>query len=107
MAFWTKAFRFTAMFFVLFISTQVLTCELPNSDCSVVATLSQHRQTNTPDNHLPSEAPDNCICCCAHPLVVAPVNFVFTATVMPVPDELPVLRPISRSLDIEHPPQLS
>ncbi len=96
-----------AVFLVLFICTQVLTCELPSSDCSVIAILSQHSRTNAPDKRLPSDAPDNCICCCAHPLVVAPVNFVFTATVMSAPDDPPVLRPISRSLDIEHPPQLS
>jgi hypothetical protein len=86
------------MFFVFFISAQILTCDLPGSDCSVLS---------TSDKHLPPSAPDNCICCCAHPLIVAPVTPVFAAIIIPVADEPPVLRPISRTLEIEHPPQLS
>ena len=99
MAFWAKAFRFTALFLVLYIGVDVLTCELPSSDCSILSSIGKHPPTN--------QAPDNCICCCAHPLIVAQAAFVAPVVTVEASSDVLSVKPISRSQDIEHPPQLS
>lgn len=99
MAFWAKAFRFTAMFLILYIGVDVLTCDVPSSECSVVSSIGKHPPTH--------QAPDNCICCCAHPLIVAQLTFVAPAVTVEASTDMLSAQPISRSQDIEHPPQLS
>jgi hypothetical protein len=99
MGFWAKAFRFTAIFLVLFTGVEMLTCDFACSDCSVI---SSH------DKQAPLAADGNsCICCCAHPVLKVQLAFVPVRTVSPAPPEEAVPDPISRASDIEHPPKLT
>ena len=99
MAFWAKAFRFAAVFFVLLIGVEVLTCDLPGSDCAVVHASDKHA--------LPDAGSDNCICCCSHAVVVAQVTPVPAAGLVPVFDETVLQVPESRPSVIEQPPKHS
>jgi len=117
-AFWSKAVRFTAVFLVLFIGVEILTCYLPGSDCAIV--LAAEHQTSTitvsgssavglPAHRqsLPDKDCDNCICCCGHALVLLQISFVPGHTVGAACREAAILYPVSRPSIIEHPPQLS
>src|SRR5579875_1218740 len=99
MRFWPKAFRFTAIFLVLFASVEILACDLlPNSDCSI-----SHPQ----DKGQPQDSGDNCLCCCARMVVVKPLVFEPQETVVAAyPDEA-VPQPLFAPSHIDHPPQLS
>jgi hypothetical protein len=97
MSFWSKAFRCTAMFLVLFAAVEILACDLlPDSDCYI-----SHRQSQTQDSG------DNCLCCCAHMVVVKPLAFEPQETVTPAPPEESVQQPLFAPAHIDHPPQLS
>jgi len=99
MSFWSKAFRCTAMFLVLFAAVEVLACDfLPNSDCNIV-----YQQ----DQGQPQNSCDNCLCCCAHVVVAKAVVFEPQETVVPAPPEVSVRQPLFAPSHIDHPPQLS
>ncbi|GAA3771671.1 hypothetical protein GCM10022270_35400 [Terriglobus aquaticus] len=99
MTVWSKIFRITAMLLVLYVGVEMLTCELPGSDCSVVSALDKHPPANS--------GSDNCICCCAHTIVTPQIMYAFAAIEVPPLEEDLVLAPLTRSFDIEHPPQNS
>jgi len=98
MGFWAKAFRFTALFIVLFTAGDMIACELPSSDCSASRAL---------DKHAPVGDCDSCICCCAHVVVTPQVISVapITLSVAPVVETFPL--PSFPTLEIDRPPQLS
>jgi hypothetical protein len=99
MASWRKAFRCTAMFLVLFAAVEILACDLlPNSDCYI-----SHRQ----DPGQTQQSGDNCLCCCAHMVVVNPLVFEPEEIVVPAPPEESVQEPLYAPSHIDHPPQLS
>jgi hypothetical protein len=99
MSFWPKAFRCTAMFLVLFAAVEVLACDyLPNSDCNI---------SSQQDQGQPQGSCDNCLCCCAHVVVVTPMVFEPRETVVPAPPEETVQQPLFAPSHIDHPPQLS
>ena len=86
MRFWSKAFRCTAMFLVLFAAVEVLACDyLPNSDCNI---------SSQQDQGQPQGSCDNCLCCCAHVVVVNPVVFEPRETAVPAPPEEIVQQPL-------------
>jgi hypothetical protein len=99
MGFWTRAFRFTAIFLVLFTCVEMITCDYACSDCSVI---SSHDKTTSP-----AADGDGCICCCAHPVLKVQLAFVPVTTVSPAPPQEVVPDPISRPSDIDQPPKLS
>lgn len=100
MEFWSKAFRFTAVFLVLFVAVEVLTCDLlPSSSCYA-------EQSQQQDKGQPSTV-DNCVCCCAHVMVMQ--QLIFTPEEMEasaLPEES-VQQPVSIPIHIDRPPQLS
>jgi hypothetical protein len=98
MGFWAKAFRFTALFLVLFTAGDMIACELPDSDCSASQAL---------DKHAPVKACDSCICCCANVVVTPQVIFVAPITIAVAPIEKTFLLPSFPTLEIDRPPQLS
>jgi hypothetical protein len=97
-----QIFRAVALLLVLYIGVQVVTCDAPGSDCSSFATQNDHKQP------APTDAGDNCICCCAHP---APVplfaSVLLERLAVPAYFSEPVAKPHTRPSEIEHPPQLS
>jgi hypothetical protein len=97
---WSKLFRCTALFLVLFTAGEVLACDvLPSDDCSVSHSSSDKSQGPT--------SGDNCMCCCAHVLIVAPPAPVISQVTVAFEHELPSQRPVLFPLTIDHPPQLS
>ena len=93
-----KAFRFTALFLVLFTAGDIVACELPGSDCSASQAL---------DKHAPVKPCDSCICCCANVVVTPQVNFVAPITLSVAPVEKTFPLPTFPTLEIDRPPQLS
>lgn len=87
------------MLLVLYVGAEVLTCELPGSDCSVLSALDKHPPVNG--------GGDNCICCCAHSIVTPQAFYSFTSLETSPFEEVEVLQPLTHSFDIEHPPQNS
>lgn len=118
MAFLSKAFRFTAVFLVLFIGVEIVTCEMPGSDCAIVLAADHQVSTSNASGNLATSVPrdqhsvpdkdcDNCICCCAHTIVVGHVVLLPGAVLTTAYQQDSVENPVSRSTSIEHPPQLS
>ncbi|MBS1821302.1 MAG: hypothetical protein JST61_04920 [Acidobacteria bacterium] len=102
MGFWSKAFRLTAVFLVLFTAVEVLACDLlPSSDCYI-------SNTNPPLNkhHAPNSG-DNCMCCCAHLVLTKHLDFTPYVVSIPAPREISVEQPLLAPRPIDHPPQLS
>jgi hypothetical protein len=100
MAFCSKAFRFMAMFLLLFTAAEVLACDLvPSDDC--------YLSSPTSDQQQGSNAGDNCLCCCAHMMVVAPVIYTPTQSSVFLAEVVPVELPLTRPSIVDHPPQLS
>ena len=100
MAFCSRAFRFMAVFLLLFTAAEVLACDLvPSDDCYLSSSTSDQRQG--------SNAGDNCLCCCAHMMVVPPVIYTPTQTSVFFAEVVPVEQPLFRPSIVEHPPQLS
>jgi hypothetical protein len=84
---------------VLFAAVEILACDdLPNSDCNI-----SYQQ----DQGQPQGSCDNCLCCCAHMVVVQPLIFEPRKTVVPAPPEESVQQPLFAPSNIDHPPQLS
>jgi hypothetical protein len=101
MSFWSKAFRFTAVFMFLFVAVEVFACDLlPSSSCYISQSPTQHKQQ-------PPDSGDNCICCCAHLVVTKRINFVPQVVVVPAPREESAEQPMLTPSPIDHPPQLS
>ena len=101
MGLWSKAFRLTAIFLVLFTAVEVLACDLlPDSDCYISQSQSQHK-------HQGPSSGDNCMCCCAHLVVAKRVTLVPQVLIVAAPPEESVERPLFAPSSIEHPPQLS
>lgn len=102
MTVWSRVFRVVALLLAFHIGGQIVMCELPGSDCSSVVT------TQSGKRAVPTDAGDNCICCCAHP---APVSLftVITQERISVRAYIAesVEKPHQRPSEIEHPPQLS
>jgi hypothetical protein len=98
MGFWAKAFRFAALFLVLFTAGDMVACELPDSDCSASQAL---------DKHGPVKTCDSCICCCAHVVVTPQVIFVAPVTTSIATVEKIFPLPTFPALEIDRPPQLS
>ena len=105
-----KAFRLTAVFLLLFIGVEIATCELPTSPCSILTIGANGVDHKVASSKYEASSPvldDNCICCCAHPVIqpmlaMAPVRLVLPRSLPEKADD-PTLFPSS----IEHPPQLS
>lgn len=105
-SFWSKAFRFTAVFLVLFASVEVFACDLlPSSSCYL--SLTSHSQGQQQDQDNDSGSADNCLCCCAHVVLVQPLVSVPHLTAVYAAPEERAEKPILSSSSIEHPPQLS
>jgi hypothetical protein len=101
MGFWSKAFRFTAVFLVLFTAVEVLACDLiPSSSCYI-------SNTRPLDKHHPPDSGDNCMCCCAHLVITKRLNFTPQFLTVPAPAEESVKQPLLAPSSIDHPPQLS
>jgi len=102
MAVWSRIFRAVALLLVLYVGVQVITCDVPGSDCSALASQREHRGLVSTDSG------DNCICCCAHPAPVELFAFV-TLDRISVSAYIaePLQKPHTRPSEIEHPPQLS
>jgi hypothetical protein len=99
MGFWSKTFRCTAMFLVLFATVEILACDfLPDPDCYI-----SHRQ----DQGQTQGSGDNCLCCCTHIVVVQPLIFEPRETIATAPPEESVQQPLFAPSHIDHPPQLS
>jgi len=89
-----------AMFILLFTAAEVLACDLvPSDDC--------YLSSPTSDNQQGSNAGDNCLCCCAQMMVVAPVIYTPTQTSVSLAEVVPVEQPLTRPSIVDHPPQLS
>ena len=101
MAFWSKAFRFTAIFLVLFTAVEVFACDLiPSSNCYI-------SNTSPLDKHPPPDSGDNCMCCCAHLVMTKHIDFTPQFLAIPAPAEESVEQPMLVPSPIDHPPQLS
>ena len=101
MARWSKAFRLTAMFLLLFAAVEVLACDLvPSDDCYI-------------SSHFPSSPAkgqgtgDTCLCCCQHMIAAIPLVLEPQETIAPAPPEVTLQPPPFPPSQIEHPPQLS
>jgi hypothetical protein len=103
MARWSKAFRLTAMFLLLFAAVEVLACDLvPSDDCYISSNF-----PTSPDKNHGQGSGDTCLCCCQHMVAAIPLVFEPQETVAPATPEVSVqLLPFPPS-NIEHPPQLS
>jgi hypothetical protein len=100
---WLKAFRFSAMFLLLFVAVEVLACDLlPSDDCYISS-----RLPTTPDKDHGQSSGDTCLCCCQHMAVTIPLLFVPQETVTPTPPEATVEQPLFAPSYIDHPPRLS
>jgi hypothetical protein len=98
----SRVFSAVALLLVLYVGVQVATCDAPGSDCSSFASQNDHKHS------VPTDAGDNCICCCAHPAPVPMIAAVIMERVMvPVYFAEPIAKPHTRPSEIEHPPQLS
>ena len=105
-----KAVRLTAAFLLLFIGAEIATCELPSSPCSILtieANGVDHKVAPSKHEASSPTLDDNCICCCAHPVIqpmlaVAPVRLLIPRPSFEKADD-PTLFPST----IEHPPQRS
>jgi hypothetical protein len=101
MGLWSKAFRLTAIFLVLFTAVEVFACDvLPDSDCYISQSQSQHK-------HQGPTSGDNCLCCCAHLIVVKRAALAPQVLTVPAPREEAVEQPLFAPSSIDHPPQLS
>ena len=108
MDFWAKAFRLTALFLVLFTAEEMVACEMPSSDCSVLHALDKPSQDkHSPDKRTPINDNDNCICCCAHTIISPVVFLVAPVTVAVYTATTSIALPSSPTIEIERPPQLS
>ncbi len=97
---WSRVFRVVAFLLVLYVGVQVVTCDAPGSDCSAFAT--QDKQST------PTDAGDNCICCCAHPAPAAMMALVALERIsVPAYVSETAAKPSTRPSEIEHPPRLS
>jgi len=107
MGFWAKAFRFTALFLVLFTAGEMIACEMPGSDCSAVHALDKPSpDKHSPDKHRSTPDNDNCICCCAH-TIVSPVVFLAAPVTVSVHTSIvSISLPSSPTIKVERPPQL-
>ena len=103
MGFCLKAFRFTAVFLLLFVAAEVLACDLvPSDDCYISSNF-----PTTPDKDHGQGSGDTCLCCCQHMVATIPQVFEPEKTVAPTPPEVSVQPPPFPPSHIEHPPQLS
>ena len=101
MSFWSKAFRFTAVFLLLFVAVEVFACDLvPSSSCYISQSQSQHK-------HQGPDTGDHCICCCAHLVITKRLDFTPQFLTVPAPQEENVEQPLLAPSSIDHPPQLS
>jgi hypothetical protein len=95
---WSKAIRCFAAFMVLFVTVEVLHCDLfAETNCS--QSQSQHQQ----------QAPnvqDNCICCCVYAVPIWQMAFIPEQIIVWVHPREKVERPILTPSAIDRPPQL-
>uniref|UniRef100_E6PXX9 DUF2946 domain-containing protein n=1 Tax=mine drainage metagenome TaxID=410659 RepID=E6PXX9_9ZZZZ len=102
MSVWSKAFRFTAMFLLLFTAVEVFACDLlPSDGCYI----SSHSPNRDKDHKSPSG--DTCLCCCQHMAAAMPFRFAPQRTIAPAPPDVGIKPPLFPPSRIEHPPQLS
>jgi hypothetical protein len=102
--FWSKAFRLTAMFLVLFAAVEILACDLlPSSDCYISSRAQDHDKGLGQGQN----SCDNCLCCCAHVVVVKPIILIPQEKIVAAAPEMGVERPLFSPASIDHPPQLS
>lgn len=100
----SKAFRVTAIFMVLFASVELFACDLfPTSDCYISSGLQNHvsGQAQVTDGC------DNCLCFCAHVVVVRPVVLIPQQAIASTDTGMVVERPLFSPAAIDPPPQLS
>jgi hypothetical protein len=109
----SKWFRFAAVMLLLLIGTEMATCELPSSPCSVVSTAAKVLTSGTPkidvSRHSATtpDTDDDCICCCAHTLVQPMLVLSPLRLTLPSFTVRSIGTPILFPSDIERPPQLS
>jgi hypothetical protein len=96
---WPKAIRCFAVFLVLFVTVEVLHCDLfAETNCS--QSQSQHQQ-KAPN------VPDNCICCCVYAVPIRQIAFIPEQLIVWAHPQEIIERPILTPSDIDRPPQLS
>lgn len=96
---WPKAIRVFAAFLVLFVTVEVLHCDLfAETNCS--QTQSQHSQ-QAPN------VPDNCLCCCVYAVPIRQITFIPEQLIVWAHPQEQIERPILTPSYIDHPPQLS
>ena len=109
----SKWFRFTAVMLLLLIGTEIATCELPNSPCSVVGIAAKVLDSGTHKIDVGKQAAtnrdsdDDCICCCAHTLVQPTLALLPVRLALPSFTVRSIGTPTLFPSDIEHPPQLA
>ena len=109
----SKWFRFTAVMLLLLIGTEMATCELPNSPCSVVSIAAKvldsgaHKIDVSRHSATSRDSDDDCICCCAHTLVQASLALLPVRLTLLGFTVRSIGTPILFPSDIERPPQLA
>jgi hypothetical protein len=99
MGFWSKVFRATTLFMVMFVAVEVATCDyLTETSCFA--------SQSSPDKGSPTGG-DNCICCCSQAAVMPLLTVAFHPISVWIDQDELVQHPILTSFEIEHPPQLS
>jgi len=99
MSTWSKLFRAVAFLLVLYVGVDIVTCDGPGSSCSSFSSQDKHS--------VPTDSGDNCICCCAHPVIVPQIAMIASEKIIPTEFVELIQKPIAQPSEIEHPPQLS
>lgn len=99
MALWPTVRRLVTVLVLLMAATEIFACQLISPDSCIFSSHS----TNDSDE---GASGDGCLCCCAHIVVVAPLNppvpLGFISRAVPFEE---IRTPEFRSIDIEHPPR--
>ena len=99
MALWPTVRRLVTVLVLLMAATEIFACQLISPDSCIFS----NHSTNDSDE---GASGDGCLCCCAHIVVVAPLNppvpLGFISRAVPFEE---IRTPEFRSIDIEHPPR--
>ena len=98
----SKAFYFTAMFLLLFMATEVVACDLLQSDNCYVSSNPPISDQNSGDS-----SDGNCVCCCQHVAVTQALVFEPHEIIIAAPPEEIIQQPLVVPSYIDHPPKLS
>jgi hypothetical protein len=93
----SSIFRFVAVFLLLLTSAELYACE--------VLAPEQCESFGYPQNGDPQRSDDNCICCCAHVIVVQPVLLDASVLVIKSLDPVEPRQVERQPSSIYHPPK--